>query len=259
MCGGCQWRGSMAQITTHLKHAHAHAHGCARQQPDRQSHAHTHTYTHTCTQPHLGEREVALIGEGRVHQLGRVALVLPRVLEGGLRHAHLHASLACEAVRACVCAWGCVHVCVRVHACERVCACVSKCKCVHVCVVRVCLYVCVYVCMHVDTQAPWASPSIPYHGPTARRCPMQWPMRRVGQISVLLIYFKGKYAIHTDIFKSLISELGLPHPTNTPALLGSQAYFLPIRKPIWGCSCRWAVRMRWGGVQRRVHWPGVRQ
>jgi hypothetical protein len=36
----------------------------------------------------LCEREVALVGEGCVHQLGRIALVLPGVGEAPLRHAH---------------------------------------------------------------------------------------------------------------------------------------------------------------------------
>lgn len=48
----------------------------------------------------LCQREIALVGEGRVDQLGCVALVLPRVLKAGLSHAHAHSPLlhrACEA------------------------------------------------------------------------------------------------------------------------------------------------------------------
>jgi hypothetical protein len=45
----------------------------------------TNTDTHAHAQAHLSQGEVALIGQGGVHELGRVALVLPCVLQIRIR------------------------------------------------------------------------------------------------------------------------------------------------------------------------------
>jgi hypothetical protein len=70
---------------TYLLQLHTHTHTHV------QIHTHTHssmctnTDTHAHAQAHLSQGEVALIGQGGVHELGRVALVLPCVLQIRIR------------------------------------------------------------------------------------------------------------------------------------------------------------------------------